>query len=152
MPTNALPIVLDTNVCLDLFVFADPRGAPLADAMRANRVRAFGSVDCRAEWLRVITEVKLGLGSPQQQAADAEHQRWVDSARGDAVQIEPRLPRCRDPDDQKFLELAHQVGARALFSRDRALLVLNRRTQRISGYQVLVPEQFAEWLQACAID
>ena len=28
-------IVLDTNVCLDLFVFGDPRVAALRDALRA---------------------------------------------------------------------------------------------------------------------
>jgi hypothetical protein len=28
IPASAQPIVIDTNVCLDLFVFHDPRWAP----------------------------------------------------------------------------------------------------------------------------
>jgi predicted nucleic acid-binding protein len=37
------------------------------------------------------------------------------------------LPRCRDADDQKFLELAAALPAEALVSKDRALLDLRRR-------------------------
>ncbi len=52
-------------------------------------------------------------------------------------------PRCRDRDDQIFLELAHAGGAITLYSRDRELLKLSRRTQRVAGFAVVRPEDFA---------
>ena len=50
-----------------------------------------------------------------------------------AVCVEPAVPslasplRCTDPDDQKFLDLALQLGRCTLLSRDRAVLKLARR-------------------------
>ena len=53
------------------------------------------------------------------------------------------LPRCRDPDDQRFLELARDAGAAALVTRDRELLRLARRTMRMARFDVLTPESWA---------
>ena len=39
------------------------------------------------------------------------------------------LPACRDPDDQKFLELALAARAQCLLTKDHALLELARRTK-----------------------
>ena len=50
------------------------------------------------------------------------------------------LPRCKDADDQKFLELARNVGAVALLSRDAELLRLSRRCERAFGFVVQTPE------------
>jgi predicted nucleic acid-binding protein len=44
--------------------------------------------------------------------------------------------RCKDPDDQVFIDLAVHVGARWLFSKDAALLKLARRAQKFHGVQV----------------
>ena len=51
----------------------------------------------------------------------------------------PPLPRCKDPDDQKFLELAARCAARVLVTRDNSLLRLSRRAQAIAGFVVLPP-------------
>ncbi|HEX7972278.1 MAG TPA: PIN domain-containing protein, partial [Thiobacillus sp.] len=54
-----------------------------------------------------------------------------------------RMPRCRDADDQKFLELAAACSAEALVSKDRALLDLRRR--RVP-FAILSPlEAAARW-------
>jgi predicted nucleic acid-binding protein len=43
----------------------------------------------------------------------------------------PRGPlRCKDPDDQVFIDLALHVGARWLFTKDAALLKLARRARQ----------------------
>jgi predicted nucleic acid-binding protein len=52
-------------------------------------------------------------------------------------------PRCRDPDDQKFLELAMASGAAVLFSRDAEVLKLGRRTARQGWFQILRPEDWS---------
>jgi hypothetical protein len=46
---------------------------------------------------------------------------------------------CRDPDDQKFLDLAYGAGAQLLFTKDRAVLSLARRARR-DGLLILEPK------------
>jgi putative PIN family toxin of toxin-antitoxin system len=114
-------IVLDTNVCLDLFVFDDPRIARLHDAMRTGTVVAITDAPCRAEWRRVLAYPRLALPGTRQSAALAEFDRLTTSHDEDglpAAADAQRLPRCRDPDDQKFLALALRSGARWLLTRD----------------------------------
>ena len=53
------------------------------------------------------------------------------------------LPACRDPDDQKFLELAQASGAQWLISKDRDLLKLARRTRKAGWFLILKPEQWS---------
>ncbi|WP_052108067.1 PIN domain-containing protein [Aerolutibacter daejeonensis] len=142
-PTPPAPprLVLDTNACLDLFVFAAPEVAGLHAALRQGDVVAVTNAECRAEWLRVLRYPLLKLDEAGIAAATAAHDALVE-----CVENQPdtgvRLPRCADPDDQKFLQLAHACGARWLLSRDKALLALARRTQRDSLFRILEP---AHW-------
>jgi predicted nucleic acid-binding protein len=62
---------------------------------------------------------------------------------------EPPLPKCRDPDDQKFLELARDCGADYLLTKDKALLVLARRKTRPAPCRIVTPAGMAEMLAAC---
>lgn len=132
-------VVLDTNVCLDLFVFASPRIMLLRDLLADDCIRAVTRADCRDEWLRVLAYPALGLNLPSRAAASARYDascRFVDAVFATPVD---GLPRCRDPDDQKFLELAHASGAAALLTRDAALLALARRTERAGLFRILAP-------------
>jgi predicted nucleic acid-binding protein len=54
------------------------------------------------------------------------------------------LPRCSDPDDQKFIELAAAARAGALVSKDRAVLKLRRRCA--PWFRVMTPAEAAGWL------
>ena len=61
--------------------------------------------------------------------------------------VEPPAPdpapiRCRDPDDQKFIDLALARSAAWLFSRDKALLALARRA-RSRGVTICPPAALA---------
>ncbi len=138
--TAAAPrIVLDSNVCLDLFAFADPAVAPLGAALRAGRVQAVTDPRCREEWLRILDYTKLGLDASARAACVRDYDALHLAVAHDPSAAPPRLPRCADPDDQKFLELALAAGARWLLSRDHALLVLGRRTAREGLFEVLSP-------------
>ncbi|CAH2916017.1 MAG: hypothetical protein CPSOU_2824 [uncultured Paraburkholderia sp.] len=53
------------------------------------------------------------------------------------------LPKCKDRDDQKFLELAHAAQAHWLISKDRAVLKLAKRIARDFGFQIAQPAPFA---------
>jgi predicted nucleic acid-binding protein len=52
----------------------------------------------------------------------------------------PLLPRCRDAEDQKFLELARDGRADWLVTSDKALLKVCRRRRLEGLFRVLCPE------------
>ena len=134
-------LVLDTNVCLDLFVFDDPGVRILHEALLAQAVTAWTDDACRAEWLRVLCYPQLDLDDVAREAAasrfDRLMQRWHPASNQDGAMMPPR---CRDPDDQKFLDLAASSGARWLLSRDDHLLSLARRTSRDGLFEIVTPQ------------
>ena len=138
-----LRFVLDTNVCLDLFVFDDPQCASLLTAVRASEIELVTREDCRNEWLAVLAYPQLKLGEERRaqivEMFDAHVRKLPSSALGDVT-----LPRCRDHDDQKFLELAYQAGAVALLTRDDELLRLARRAKRDGLSAILPPTSWRE--------
>lgn len=138
----ALRMVLDTNVSLDLIVFRDPRWDRLRERLEQGDCEAVMRTDCRLEFARVLAYPQFDLDPAQRvralEAFDAMH-RMVepDAGKGDALQT---LPRCRDPDDQKFLELAQASRADILLSKDKAVLKLARRNRREGLFEILSPE------------
>jgi putative PIN family toxin of toxin-antitoxin system len=134
-------IVLDTNVCLDLFVFDDARCVRLRKSLHAGEVTAVTDEACRIEWLRVLGYPALALEAEAREAAtahfDAIMQMWPSSL---AEPVAPQPPRCRDPDDQKFLDLAVRARARWLLTRDDHLLTLARRAARDGLFTIQPPQ------------
>jgi len=139
-------IVLDTNVCLDLFVFGDSLSSHVLAALRSGAVQAVTRDDCREEWHRVLHYPQLPIDDRQRpgfrDAFDALIQRlpFEASTVGDD---EVRLPRCADPDDQKFLELALASGASWLLSKDKELLKLDRRTRSTGLFAIRLPQSWS---------
>ncbi|WP_426286056.1 putative toxin-antitoxin system toxin component, PIN family [Luteibacter sp. E-22] len=134
-------VVLDTNVCLDAFVFADPRADRLVAAMAAGEVEAVTRADCRDEWLAVLRYPVLKLDEASIAGAIARFDASVTLLPPSLVAVP--LPRCRDPDDQKFLELAAAAGAAVVFSRDAEVLRLGRRTRRDGLFEIVKPEDWS---------
>jgi putative PIN family toxin of toxin-antitoxin system len=130
-------IVLDTNVCLDLFVFDDPWCAALHDAF-GKGLEAVTRDDCRAEWVRVLGYPQFALDADAQAKAVAAY----DASMRMMPVIDIELPRCKDPDDQKFLELAWTAQAGVLLTKDKELLVLARRAELRERFAIMKP---AEW-------
>ena len=125
-------LVLDTNIVMDMLHFANPHTAPLLAALTAGRCTAFTDRDCLAELERVCTYPAFALDAAAQSALIARYTAFVviDDTEADAPVI--ALPRCRDPDDQKFLVLAARCGADLLITRDKLLL-------RLAGHRRLPP-------------
>lgn len=124
------PLVLDTNVVLDAFVFADAQARPLVPALAEGRVAWLATPAMRDELARVLGYprvaaqlVRFGVDAMEVLAHFDRHARIVDvPARASAT--------CTDPDDQKFIDLA--VARRALLlSRDAAVLSMTRRLARV---------------------
>lgn len=134
-------IVLDTNVCLDLFVFRDPRWAALLQAMENRSVEAVTREDCRMEWLVVLNYPHLPLKEDDKPAIRAEFDRLINCLPVAAVNTFG-LPICSDPDDQKFLELSLQARADVLITKDKALLKLARKTARNKMFAIMTPQSW----------
>ncbi|MEO8008373.1 MAG: putative toxin-antitoxin system toxin component, PIN family [Betaproteobacteria bacterium] len=135
-------LVLDTNVWIDWLVFDDPSVAPLKAAQRDGLIDITVNEVC-------IEELNLVLGYPEFRLDDAQKkQHLADVSRcsnGHTARQRDTtvvLPRCSDPDDQKFLLLAYQAAAEWLLTRDKALLRLSRRA-RTAGFCIGSPAQWS---------
>lgn len=128
-------LVLDTNVVLDLLHFDDPVTRPLLAALAAGRVRCVASHATLDELERVLAYPEFAIDVAGQAALLDAYRRLCGTP--DRQDVGAALPRCSDPDDQKFLELAAASGAAALVTKDRALLKLGRRCAR--RFAVMTP-------------
>lgn len=128
-------LVLDTNAWLDLLVFDDSGLIGLAAEIEDGHVRV--AIDRRAmdELARILASEKLALDPSK---AEACLQRACSLTTLVDVSAPP-LPRCRDPDDQMFLEIAAAMRATWLVTRDAELLRLSRRMMRDHAVSILTP-------------
>ena len=138
-------LVLDTNVCLDLFVFNDPRWAALLAAMQSGAVQAITREDCRKEYLVVLHYPHLPLDEASRAVAVERFDALITVVAPAVSGV--RLPVCTDKDDQKFLELARDAAVDTLITKDKALLKLARKTVKAGMFQIMVPEK---WTPAVA--
>ena len=141
MPAPALRLVLDTNVVLDLLHFGEPSVQPIRDALESQHARCYASQGTLSELGRVLTYPVFQLDASAQAALLARYQLWVGEPQ--AVTANPNLPRCSDPDDQIFLELAASIQADFLGSKDKAVLALRRR---VPGFKIGTPHEVAAFL------
>lgn len=136
-------VVLDTQVCLDLWLFGDARAAALRVALDNGALQGVRDARSRAEWRRVLRYPALALDAARCAALEFVYDERLAPFEADGAPVPPPpLPRCADPDDQPFLELALASGAHALLTRDAALLRLARRVARQGRFAILTPEAF----------
>ena len=136
-------LVLDTNVCLDLFVFNDPRWHALDAALHTGTVEAVTREDCRTEWTMVLRYARFALDAAAQRACMARFDALITCLPTlDSTAI-VSLPRCSDGDDQKFMELARDAGAATLITKDKALLKLAGKCRRAGLFAIQKPEVWA---------
>ena len=148
IPKSPTRLVLDTNVCLDLFVYRDQRWQRLLQFMENGEVACVTREDCRTEWRLVLEYSRFALDDCERQAARDEFDGLIlmtDTCKPSEI----ILPVCKDRDDQKFLELAATSGARYLVSKDKALLKLARRVRKLGLFEITTPEQ---WLARYTFD
>lgn len=132
--------VIDTNVVLDWLLFDDPAVRALAEAVRRGTLTWWCTEPMLDELAHVLARRPFDARwtvVPQTLLALARqhaHLVPVTPAPG------PTLV-CRDPDDQKFIDLALAQRSTWLISRDRALLALGKRALA-RGVQVLPPSRW----------
>ena len=138
----AARIVLDTNIWLDWLVFNDLSVLYLKKAVSDGKAQIFIDAACEAELERVLAYdlARHTLDPAAQAACLAECRRVAQRIDAPAPEAERTLlPRCVDPDDQKFLELALAARADVLITKDHKLLELARRTK---PFRILKPQKF----------
>ena len=120
------PVVLDTNIVLDVFVFNDVAAQPLKKALEAGELDWLATQAMRDELQRVLAYPQIiprlafyQLDADDVLAAFDAHARLTEVAAKAGIT-------CSDPDDQKFIDLA--VAAKALLlSKDRHVLSMRKR-------------------------
>ena len=146
-----MKLVLDTNVVLDWLVFEAPVLHPLREGIRAGSVTVVTHQPAFDELRHVIGRRRLGLDSEAQSRVISQYEaltaRFPEGSGAASVPAELplRFPRCRDPDNDSFLQLAFHSKADALASRDKQVLALRKRT-RAFGFQIVSVEELTETL------
>ena len=131
------PVVLDTNILLDIFVFNDERALQLKKALFDKATQFLASQKTIEEFADVISRPLFKLNEATQAAILAQ---WQSIARQhDDSCLAPAPWRCHDPDDQIFLDLAYQLRPAILISKDNALLHI---ASRASHEDILITSDY----------
>jgi putative PIN family toxin of toxin-antitoxin system len=138
---DAPVVVLDTNVVLDCLLFDDQACHALAAQLRTRHLAWCTTASMRAELLSVLPRPQFLAWNPSCENILSTFDQWSIMVPVDASALQPAALLCRDPADQKFIDLAYACNARWLFSRDRALLDL-AKPARTGGLEILTP---ASW-------
>ncbi len=120
------PWVIDTNIVLDLWLFEDPATVPLRAALQSGLITHLATDSMREELARVLTypHIVKRMAKSNIQAQDILN-RFDEHC----VSAEPAAKApctCKDPDDQKFIDLA-VAHAAPLLSKDAAILCMKKR-------------------------
>ena len=140
--------ILDTNIWLDWFVFAQADDAPVVQLKRLieqgldSQQRIVMTQAMWDEWVDVLARPQFAI-EPERQAQILAQTRALVTLRADVPPPFERI-RCTDRDDQVFIDaaLVHRVDW--LISKDRHLLRLRNRARQW-GVRVVSPQ---DWLQS----
>ena len=136
-PPAICPLVLDTNIVLDLLVFGDPAVRSLRVALDDGHAHWLVTADMRSELARVLAYPQLAARLPAGSGAAGGVLAQFDRLSRQVAAAPPAAVRCGDRDDQIFVDLA--VAHRALLlSKDRQVLRLCGRLAAL-GVAVRAP-------------
>lgn len=139
---SAARLVLDTNALLDWWLFEEAAFSGLPQALADGRVRWIACPAMRTELQRVLGRASLARYEPDCERTLAHFDQWAQLCTDPTPSPAPRL-RCRDGDDQVFLDLALRESAGWLLTRDRDLLSLARKARWL-GLRIATPEIWRE--------
>lgn len=129
----ARPVVVDTNVALDLLIFSDPRTAPLRALLTQGRLDWIATQVMRDELERVLAYPHI-VSRMDFYRVDAAQVLAAFDAQARLVDIAPRVAYvCKDADDQKFIDLAAAHRA-ILLSKDKAVICMRKRLLTLDAH------------------
>jgi putative PIN family toxin of toxin-antitoxin system len=117
-------VVLDTNILLDLFYFAEPSQKSLHEALIAKEIQAFTHRSIWEEFEEVLARKPFNQSLAQIatiKQTNAGLFEWC------TLKNPPCGVKCIDPDDQIFVELSVELTPCYLITKDTDLLRLHKR-------------------------
>ena len=130
VPDTTEALVLDTNIALDLFVFQDAATEALRTAVERADGAWIATAAMREELVRVLDYPQIA----RRLTAQTRPAQDVLDAFDRCTRLVAEAPKaaytCKDPDDQKFIDLAAAHRA-TLVSKDDAVLCMAKRLARV---------------------
>ncbi len=126
MALPATPVVLDTNIVLDLFIFKDAQTQTLSDALSQAKFSWLATAAMREELERVLAYPKIAKRMAFYEISAEEILEKFDAGTRNVEVPAKASATCKDPDDQKFIDLAVAQSA-ILISKDQAVLCMAKR-------------------------
>ena len=124
--TAPVQAVLDTNIVLDLLVFQDARAAALHSTLQSGALHWVATPPMREELLRVLQYAHIAKHlQARSSSADVVLAQFDALAAMRPIPVKAPLT-CKDPDDQKFIDLA-VAHTTQLWSKDHAIICLRKR-------------------------
>ena len=118
--------VIDTNIVLDLWLFEDPATIPLRAALQSGAISHLATASMRDELERVLTYPHLVKRMVKSNIQAQDILSRFDEYLLAAEPAAKAACTCKDPDDQKFIDLA-VAHAVPLLSKDNAILCMKKR-------------------------
>lgn len=135
MGTERTYLVLDTNIVLEIFYWCDARVQDLMDELSSGALCALVSIETLAELADVLMRTPFNCNAEQTQEL---LKRYLALSCQASVAANACAVRCKDVDDQKFLDLAARYAC-PLITRDKHLLKVAKKMRRF-GVRVTTPE------------
>ncbi len=136
-------VVVDTHVLVSALILPHSRVGPVLLRLRAGEYTPLYAQSLLEELVDVLNRPRIrhkyGLTD-----ADIETVVGLVLRRGEAVAPQRRFTVCRDPEDDKFLEVAVAGEADVFVSGDQDLLALHP----FEGIPILTPADFLQMLDA----
>ena len=118
--------VIDTNIVLDLWLFEDPATIPLRAALQSGAISHLATASMRDELERALAYPHLVKRMAKSNIQAQDILSRFDEYLLAAEPAAKAACTCKDPDDQKFIDLA-VAHAVPLLSKDKAILCMKKR-------------------------
>ena len=130
-------VIIDTNVWLDILYWHDAQVETLGEKLQSRALTVCVTLETVEELADVISRKQFGLD-------DLEQRKLVTRVLDQSVLVQTPPAshvKCRDADDQKFLDLAQSVKADYLITKDKLVLKAGKRLKSL-GTRTLEPKAF----------
>ncbi len=139
--------MLDSNVVLSALLFRHGALSRFRTLWQERVIVPLVSAETAKELMRVLAYPKFRLSDSDREELLADYLPFTQAVRPDDYpNALARVPSCRDPFDDMFLDLAQAGDADLLITGDRDLLDLNDPYQRRMRFLIVTPaEAFKRW-------
>jgi uncharacterized protein len=136
---NGVRLVLDTNVVISALVFQSGRLAEFRTRWQSGQLRPLVSKPTIEELIQALAYPKFNLSASEQESLLADYLPFCEVVGTEHESRKtPKIPKCRDPADEKFLILAVAGQVSMIVSGDKDLLALHGQ----DGLSILSPLNF----------